>query len=82
MFRLEQNCGLLVRVQISADPESVFRFGVGDQIHYNFMTPQRLTMPVLADIRKESMLDLVPLAGPRRKVADRDMQASFVGEFL
>ena len=41
-----------------------------------------LAAPVLADEGKQSVLDPVPLAGARRKMAHRDVQAGFIGQLL
>src|SRR3990172_3544088 len=41
-----------------------------------------LPRQVLADEREEAMLDLVPLAGSGREVADGDRQPALVGEPL
>src|SRR5215204_637734 len=38
--------------------------------------------PVHGDVGEEPMLDLVPLAGTRREVADRDRQAGAIGQLL
>lgn len=38
--------------------------------------------PVLADVAEHSVLDLVPLRGPRRQVRDVDLQPRLVGELL
>ena len=49
-----------------------------DEVDDRFVTDQRLAQRVLADEREEPMLDLVPLAGARREVAHRDLQARVV----
>ena len=54
----------------------------GDEIDNHLEAQQRLATPVLADEAKQPVLDLVPLAGARRKVADRDPQPSFIGQLL
>jgi hypothetical protein len=46
------------------------------------MTDERLATPVLADKGKQAVLDLVPLAGTRRQMTDRNPQAGFVGRLL
>src|SRR3990172_7676844 len=46
------------------------------------MAHQRPTAPVLSDMAKHAMLDLVPLAGPRRKVADLQGQAQCIRQVL
>jgi len=43
---------------------------------------QRLAAPVDSDERKQAMLDLVPLAGAGRQVANRCGKLELVGQFL
>src|SRR5882762_2986295 len=43
---------------------------------------QRTGRPVLADEGEEAVLDLVPLAGAGRQVADRNVEVELVGQFL
>ena len=38
--------------------------------------------PIHADIRKEAMFNLVPLARARREVAHRDLQLVLIGQLL
>src|SRR5271166_1109360 len=56
--------------------------GRGNETDDGLETSQRLAAPVLADIGKESMLDLIPLAGTGREMTDDDPQTRFVGQFL
>ena len=69
-------------VQFGMDPESGGGGRRGDEADNGFKTAQRFPAPVLADEGKEPVLDLVPLAGARREMADNDSQACFVGQFL
>src|SRR3954471_12256947 len=46
------------------------------------MADQRLAAPVLPDEREKAMLDLVPLARPRREVAYRDLQPRLIRQPL
>jgi len=62
-----------ILVQPGAYLEPLPRSGVGDQIDHHFVAAQRLTPPVLADVGEEPMLDLILFAGPRWKVAHRDL---------
>jgi hypothetical protein len=41
-----------------------------------------LGAPILADEGEEPVLNFVPLAGAGRQVADDDVDAEFVGQFL
>src|SRR5215831_12412052 len=56
------------------------RFGGrgGNQVDYDLMADQGLAPPILTDEREQPMFDLVPLAGARRKMADRNFQSGFV----
>jgi hypothetical protein len=60
------------------------RLGRGgrDQLDNDLMRHQRLAPPVLRDKGKEPMLDLVPLPGSRRQMADFDGHLPLVGESL
>ena len=53
-----------------------------DQIDHYFMAEQGLPPPIHADMAEHPMLDLVPLAGPRREMAHRDVQPGLVGQSL
>ena len=43
---------------------------------------QQLAASVLSDVTEQTMLNLVPLAGPRREVADPNLQYGFIDELL
>src|SRR6266705_3156876 len=58
--------------------EARARAGVRDQVDDHLMARQRLPAPVLRDEAEEAMLDLVPLAGPWREVADPERQVEVV----
>ena len=45
----------------------------------DLMTNQRLAPPVLADEGEQAVFDLVPFAGARWEVADRNLQSGFIG---
>ena len=62
--------GILSFVQLGANSQSLAGGGIGDQLDDNFMTNQRSSSPVLRNVAEHTMLDLVPLAGSRWKVAD------------
>ncbi len=53
-----------------------------DQVHHGLERANRLAAPVHRDEREHAVLDLVPLAGPWREMADVDGQAELVGEAL
>src|SRR5206468_11470137 len=48
--------------------------GCGDQVDDHLAADQRLAAPVLADEAEQAVLDLVPLAGAGREVADADLE--------
>ena len=56
--------------------------GIGDQVDDDLEADQGPPTPVLADVSKHAMLDLIPLARARRQVTDRDRQARIVGQAL
>jgi hypothetical protein len=71
-----------VGVNFAFDSQSRLRGGGRDQVDDDLMTDQRFAAPVLADEREQTVFYLVPFAGPRREVADRDLQAGFVSQLL
>ena len=74
--------GVVPRIKLGLDRESAFRPGVGNQVQKDFVADQRLPSPVHADKRKQAMLDLVLLAGSRRKMTNRDGNPDLVRQFL
>src|ERR1700687_1880814 len=70
------------RVKFSMNLQSL-RGGCGrNEIDDDLVAQKRLSAPVLTDEAEQSVFDLVPLAGARRKVADRDSQSCFIRQFL
>ena len=53
-----------------------------DELNDRFKRDQGLGTPVDGDIGEEAMFDLVPFAGARRKMTDRDAQSRLVGQPL
>ena len=49
--------------------------GGRNQFNDHLVGDEGLASPILGDERKQTMLDLVPLACPRRQVADPDIEA-------
>ncbi len=66
----------------SSDGQPFFGGGVGDQFNNRFQRGQRLGTPVDGDVGKESVFDLVPLAGSWRKMTHRDDETGLVGQLL
>ena len=71
-----------VGVELAADLQAGCGGGVGDEIDDDLMACQRSAAPVLGDVRKEPVFNLVPLAGARREVADADAQPGLIGQLL
>ena len=69
-------------VEFAADLQAGFGGGGGDELDDDLVADQRLAAPVLGDEQEEPMLDLVPLAGSGRQMADGDLQIEFVGPGL
>ena len=69
-------------VQLGLDAKAGGGARVANELHERLKGPERLAAPVLRDVAEEAMLNLVPLAGPRREVADPDAQAEVIGECL
>lgn len=48
------------RIQFRLDRESVARCRAADQIHNHFVTNQRFSSPIEADVREHAVFNLVP----------------------
>ena len=59
-------------IQFGADLQSGLCRRVRNQIDDDVVTHQRSTTPILGDVAEHPMLDLVPFAGARWKVAHMD----------
>src|SRR5271165_889531 len=79
---VERMAGEIDGGQLGADFEAGVGCGRGDQLDNCTIASQRLAAPVDGDEREETMLDLVPLAGAGRQVANRDRQLELVRQFL
>ena len=75
-------CRIGVAIELAAHLEAGVGGGGGDQLDDDLVADEWLAAPVLGDEREQAMLDLVPLAGAGRQVADRDGEAEFVGQLL
>lgn len=71
-----------IGVQLALNLQTCSGSGVGDEVDDDLVALQRSAAPVLRDLREKPVLDLIPLAGARREVADADVQAGVVGQFL
>src|SRR2546426_1268112 len=74
--------GIRPRVEHGLHAEPGPGLGGADEIDDGFIVHQWSAAPVQADEREEAMLDLVPLARPRRVVTDRDRHRDLIGERL
>ena len=71
-----------VFIEFAMDGKTGTRSGSRDQIDNDAMADQRFGAPVVAYEGEQSVLDLVPLAGARWKVTDRDVDSDLVGQVL
>src|ERR1700736_5844182 len=69
-------------VSSSQHSEAGFGGSGRNQLDDHPIADEWLGAPVLADKGKEAVLDLVPLAGAGRQVADHDVEAEFVSQLL
>src|SRR6516164_7625060 len=74
--------GVLAGVEFTAHGETGFSGGGRDQLDDDPVADERFGAPVLADEGEEPVFDFVPLAGAGRQVADPDIEAELVGQFL
>src|SRR5205823_14173251 len=74
--------GIGVGVLDGSDDQSFLGGGMRDELNDRFKRDQGLGTPVDGDIGEEAMFDLVPFAGARRKMTDRDAQSRLVGQPL
>ena len=63
--------GIFPAIQPADHGQSFGSRGLGDEIYDGFIVPQWLAPPVRGNKGKQAVLDFVPLAGPRGKVAYR-----------
>src|SRR5512135_3259348 len=68
-----------VPIHLDLDPGATPRLRRSDEVDDHLQTPEGTTTPVLGDPIEHLMLNLVPLARPRREVTHRDPQADLVG---
>src|SRR6266849_4621469 len=73
---------ILPFVQLGLNLQPGFGHGRSDQFDNDFMADQRAPSPIHADVRKQSMLDLVPFARPWGEMTDRDGEVGGIHERL
>src|SRR5262249_39459586 len=71
-----------VGVKFTSDGQSSTGGCGSNEIHNHLMADKRLPSPILTDVCKESMFNLVPLAGSWWQMANGDLQTSFIGQLL
>src|SRR6202047_4943163 len=81
-IRYDNPAGVLAGVEFTVHSEAGFGGSGRDQLDDHAIADEWLGAPVLADKGKEAVLDLVPLAGAGRQVADHDVEAAFVSQLL
>jgi hypothetical protein len=74
---------------VSAKPAAIRRYsepgfsrGIAAEVDNDFVARQWFAAPIHTDMTKHAVFDLVPLAGSRWEVTDRDQQAGFIGQGL
>src|ERR1700690_2553849 len=73
---------VMIPVNSGAYRQTCFGRGVGNKVNNYFVAGEWATAPVLADETEEAMFDLVPFAGPRRKMTNFQPQAQVIGQLL
>ena len=69
-------------VKAAGDRQPLGRGGAGDEAHDSLVVQKGFRTPVRGDERKETVLDFVPLAGPRREMAYGNGQPCLVSHLL
>jgi len=69
-------------VETDFDGEAGLRPRGCNQVHDALIVRQGTAAPIYADVREKPMLNLVPLARSRRKVAHRYPQLFLIGQLL
>src|SRR6266566_6392400 len=71
-----------ILIQFGLNGETCVGRGMTNEIDDHRVTDQGPPPPILSNMTKHPMLDLVPLTGPRRKVPDVDRDPDLIGELL
>ena len=69
-------------IKSSVHLESLARSRVGDEIYDDIVAFQWSSTPVEGYLAEQAVLDLVPFARTSRKMADLQVEPSFIGESL
>jgi len=74
--------GVFAAIQSAAHGQSFRGRCLGNELDDGFIVTQRLAPPIRRDEGKQTMLDLVPLAGSRRKMTHGQNQTGFIRQLL
>jgi len=74
--------GVLALVDLGPNAQPRLGRGRSDEVHDSHQAGQRPATPVGTDVREQPVFDLVPLAGARGEMADRDGKPRGVGQPL
>ena len=69
-------------IEFGMDRETRLCGGIADEIDDDRMARQRSSAPILRNVSKHSMLDLIPLASAGGQMTDRDPQLCLVRQLL
>src|SRR4051812_6362411 len=70
--------GIHALIEFGMDGQTARGSGAANQVHDDGSARQRAAAPVPGDVTKQTVFDLVPLAGPRREMAHTDDQPGFI----
>ena len=73
---------VMIPVDSGAHRQTCFGRGVSNKVNNDSVGGEWTPAPVLADETEETMFDLVPFAGPRRKMTNLQAQAQVIGQLL
>ena len=80
--RWHHACRVRALVELGLDPKPRSRSRIADQVNNRLKGPQRLASPILREVAKQAVLDLVPLARARQKMADVQAHTRLVSKLL
>jgi hypothetical protein len=74
--------GIGIQIESGSDFQAGGGAGCANQTDDGLEIDEWPTAPMNADVREQAMLDLVPLAGARWQMADRDRKVLRIGQAL
>ena len=69
---------IFAAIQPARHPQAFRRRRLGNELDHGFIVTQGFAAPIRRNKGKEAVFDLVPFAGPGRKMADRQGQADLI----